>query len=242
MKLNYCLIGDIHSQDVPLRNALDYCEMRDLTPVLLGDLFDSRRSDYSDSYAVYGQALRAQIMGGIILQSNHQNKLIRYLRGRNVQVRDGLEKTIKELFEDNFLDKQVILEWLQSFPYALKLKVNDKEYRLAHAYFPDSLVCDDSLDFEAFYYERVNGKQKSDCMYGLTTRTIEGKQDRVIWWQDESYRRDFVRVGGHYHWYAINTWSMLLDGECGTEASNARLIAVSDLGETECTVKEFHYE
>lgn len=241
MAKNYCLIGDIHSQDVPLRKALDYCEQLGLTPLLLGDLFDSRRSSYSNSLGVYEQAIRAEGMGGVILQSNHQNKLIRYLRGRNVLVKGGLDSTINELFGNNGLDKQRVSRWLEEFPYALKIRVADKEYRLAHAYFPDSLICDPSQDYEAFGYHRLTDSEKSSCMYGISKR-ISGQKERISWWEDDSYRNDgFVRVSGHYHSYAINIWSMILDGQCGTEMDCAKLIVSHDLHDNP-VFKEFTYD
>ena len=226
MNSKYCFIGDVHSQDKPLKAALDSCEYKGYAPILLGDLFDSRNADYSDSYNVYVQANRALEMGGYILQSNHQNKLIRYLKGRNVQVKDGLEKTIDELFSKGGLKPDYILNWLESFPFAVKVRTSKNEYRAAHAFFPNSLKCDNDLDFQLFYENDLTKYHKSDCMYGITKKTESG-MERVAWWNDNSYAKDFIRVGGHYHEYIVdNYWFKLIDGECGTEASNARLVCM----------------
>jgi DNA integrity scanning protein DisA with diadenylate cyclase activity len=76
--MGYAIIGDVHSDAKKLKRALDYAKEHELKVILLGDLFDSR-CDYSDSVKVYELVKNS---GAIVLQSNHQEKLIRYLKGK----------------------------------------------------------------------------------------------------------------------------------------------------------------
>ena len=84
--MKYAFIGDIHSQLNPLTEALQYCAEWGLTPIFLGDLFDSRE-DVSHSVEVY-RTVRAwqDGAGAIVLRSNHQDKLERWAKGNKVRV------------------------------------------------------------------------------------------------------------------------------------------------------------
>ena len=77
--MSYLLIGDIHSQGSPLAKALEFARERSLTPIFLGDLFDSR-CDNSDTLYVYNQVRSAvKRLGAIALNSNHQVRLRNFL-------------------------------------------------------------------------------------------------------------------------------------------------------------------
>ena len=73
--MGYAIIGDVHSDAIKLEKAFNYAQEHNLKIILLGDLFDSR-CDYSDSIGVYELVKNSS---AIVLQSNHQEKLIRYL-------------------------------------------------------------------------------------------------------------------------------------------------------------------
>jgi len=109
----YALIGDIHSQYRPLQQSLSYCQSEDLIPIILGDVFDSR-CENSESVEVYHLLRQAQLdMGAIVLRSNHQDKLERFMRGNNVRMSPELRRTL-----DDFIDSDVsaseLLSWLES--------------------------------------------------------------------------------------------------------------------------------
>lgn len=217
MSTNFSLISDIHSQAQQLSDALDYCQKNNLTPLFLGDLFDSKCED-SDSMGVYNLVRNAQEnMNAIIIQSNHQNKLIRYLRGNDVVQNFGLDKTIAEL---QSLDQSKLLSWLESFPYAIVFKdKNNLEYRVSHAYFSSQIDVPEYVNFYLFY--ELPKKHQQQMLYGI----FSGK-DRINWWENKSHN-NWIRVCGHYHHVHIDDHSIVLDGCCGEDGGKLLMYDVN---------------
>ena len=205
---DYALIGDIHSQYRPLWEALAYCQNNALIPVILGDVFDSR-CDFSDSVGVYQLLRQAQKdLGAVILRSNHQDKLERYLKGNNVQVSPELQRTLDD-FAASEVDPAHLLAWLESLPYGFCFKFQGREYRCSHAYFPSWI---EIPDYPIFHFVRdVPKKARSLMMYGPHQR--EGK-GRAFWWEGET-ERQWVRVAGHYHVVHQSDKNLVLDAGCG---------------------------
>jgi hypothetical protein len=209
MNRNYCLIGDIHSQYRPLWEALAYCQNNALIPVILGDVFDSR-CDFSDSAGVYQLLKQAQKeLGAIVLRSNHQDKLERYIRGNNVHVSPELARTIED-FAEAEIPLSEVGQWLETMPYGFCFRDDsNQEYRCSHAYFPSWLEVPDYPLFHMVF--DVPKKAKSLMMYGPNSK--EGK-GRVFWWEHAS-ERPWVRVAGHYHVVCSTENSLVLDAGCG---------------------------
>lgn len=206
---NYALIGDIHSQYRPLWEALAYCQNNDLIPVILGDVFDSR-CDFSDSAGVYQLLKQAQKeLGAIILRSNHQDKLERYIRGNNVKVSPELARTIED-FEKANISLSDVGKWLESMPYGFCFRDSSgREHRCAHAYFPSWIEVPNFHLYHMLF--DVPRKAKSLMMYGPNSK--EGNT-RVFWWERPS-ERSWVRVAGHYHVVHSSETSLVLDAGCG---------------------------
>lgn len=209
---NYVLVGDIHSQSDKLLRAIDFIQrtIENYHIIFLGDLFDSR-TEFSDSVKVFHTVFN--LKSATVLQSNHQNKLIRYLRGNDITASHGLNRTIEE-FENSTISKYDLLKWLESFPYGVVFK--DKfslEYRCSHAYFSSKLYVPKEYDNE-YEINIVNRGTESKCIYG-----IHKNSDRVHWWKEKS-ENSWIRVAGHYHTLHMdleNTKSLVLDGECGND-------------------------
>lgn len=215
-RLNYAFIGDVHSQAGPLESALSYCQENRITPILLGDLFDSRVEN-SESVAVYRMARQVTENGGIVLRSNHQDKLERYIRGNKVTVYSDLQRTLDD-FQEGEVDLQEVYDWLSSFPYGVALRDSQgTEYRCSHAFFPDRLLIPSSYD-GIYRVDTVTRGTKDLMLYGLRVPGAQWPQEeaRVFWWGDNLYEReDWVRVAGHYHHTFIGNRSLVLDGEMG---------------------------
>jgi len=205
---NYCLIGDIHSQYQPLWKALSYCQSNALIPVILGDVFDSR-CDSSDSAGVYRLLLQAQKdLNAVVLRSNHQDKLERFLKGNSVRVSPELERTIYD-FGGSEVNSDELLKWLESLPYGFCFKHADREYRCAHAYFPSFV---EVPDYPLFHFVwDLPKKARQLAMYGPS---VSNSRARAFWWERES-DRSWVRVAGHYHVVHTDERNMVLDGGCG---------------------------
>lgn len=214
MKRKFAFIGDIHSQIAPLERALDHCADRGLTPIFLGDLFDSRMQT-SHSAEVYRAVKKAQDeMGAIVLRSNHQNKFERYARGNKVRVQGEFARTLED-FEAASIPVEEVAEWLNTFPYGLVFKDSQGlEYRCAHAMFPSWIVVPPYED--TYEVTQVTSKARDYMLYGPRIAGAVWPQDetRVFWWEKES-DRDWVRVAGHYHVVKISPKSLVLDGQMG---------------------------
>ena len=214
---NYALIGDIHSIHSRLSQALTYCQEHDLTPIFLGDIFDSRCS-ISDSVSVYNLIRDAEkTLGAIVLQSNHQDKLIRYLKGHKIALSNGLDITVNE-FKNSDVDFSDLLEWLVCKPYGVVFKdKNDVEYRCAHAYFSSRIEISDYEDVYFVHSDVLNKKLKSVMIYGPVNNGC-----RIHWWETPK-KYDYVMVSGHYHKLIIEDHCLVLDGECGNEGDHVFL-------------------
>lgn len=228
---NYVLIGDIHSQYHQLTSALNFIQnnIEDYYIIFLGDVFDSRNY-YSNSLGVYSQIQYLQQENKcVVLQSNHQNKHIRHLKGHSVYLNNGLDVTIKE-FNDAPVDKQTLIDWLNSFPYGIAFRdATGLEYRCAHAYFSSKLYV--PPDYEGEYYiTDVSKISRKKCLYGIIHDNT-----RIEWWNKPS-NNNWIRVSGHYHRVhidLIDTKSIVLDGECGDENGKLCIYNVN--------AKEVHY-
>lgn len=214
---NFALIGDVHSISNNLENALNYCKQYDLTPILLGDVFDSRCS-FSDSVKVYNLIRESEKeLNTIVLHSNHQDKYIRYLRGNKVTLNHGLEVTIDE-FKNSDISNSELLEWLDTRPYGVVFK--DKygvEYRCAHAYFSSKIEIPEYENYHLVGSETIPRKIKNVMIYGPVNQ-----EGRIEWWNTPK-KNNYVMVSGHYHKVVIEEHCLVIDGECGDEKSEAFL-------------------
>lgn len=221
---NFALISDVHSQAHLLKLALEYCDNHNLTPLFLGDLFDSRVEN-TDSVSVYHQ-VKEQIENNsaICLQSNHQNKLLRHLKGNNVFIGEDLQRTLDD-FENSNISLNEVYEFLNAMPYGVVFKdKNQTEYRVAHAYFSSRIEVPEYENYCLIYEDRLNRSTKSTMLYGPIQR--EAKQ-RIEWWKNNR-TQDYVLVSGHYHTVVINENSIVLDPECGSPEGALGLYGVNN--------------
>lgn len=222
--MNFALISDVHSQAHLLKLALEYCNNHDLTPLFLGDLFDSR-TENSDSVSVYHQ-VKEQIENNfaICIQSNHQNKLLRYIKGNNVFVGKDLEKTLNDFKRAN-ISLEEVYDFLNSMPYGVVFKdKNGKEHRVAHAYFSSLIQVPDYENFYLIYEDSLNKSTKSVMLYGPVSRE---DRSRIEWWKSNRVQ-DYIIVSGHYHVTHISENSIVLDPECGSSGGSLGLYDVNN--------------
>lgn len=212
--MNYAFIGDIHSQLAPLEQALAHCEANSLTPIFLGDLFDSREAQ-SDSVGVYRLVRYWQEhRGAIVLRSNHQDKFERWARGNKVQIKGEFARTVDD-FAQAEVDAAEVLAWLDSMPYGIVFRDSrGREYRASHACFPSWL---EIPEYEGVHFVReVSRKERKWMLFGpqISGAVWPEQETRVLWWNKES-DRSWVRVAGHYHAVHVSDRSLVLDGGCG---------------------------
>lgn len=212
MKMNYVLVGDIHSQYNKLETTLDFIEnnIEKYYLIFLGDLFDSRCQE-SDSVSVYKTIKELQNTNrAIVLHSNHQWKLQKYLYGNPVIIDNSLQKTLDN-FKDSDISSEELLKWLEELPYACAFKDRDgQEYRCAHAYHSSKLFVPKIYD--GVYLTKLVSKSARDkLLFGAIFNN-----ERLLWWEKES-QHDWIRCSGHYHTVFISDKSIVLDSCCGDE-------------------------
>lgn len=209
---DFALISDVHSQAHLLKLALEYCSNHNLTPLFLGDLFDTRVEN-SDSVSVYLQ-VKEQIENNsaICIQSNHQNKLLRHINGNNVFIGEDLQTTLND-FEKANISFEELHNFLNAMPYGVVFRdKNQTEYRVAHAYFSSRIEVPEYNDFCLIYEDKLNKSTKSTMIYGPIDRE---SRTRIEWWKNNR-NYDYVLVSGHYHTTFINENCIVLDPECGS--------------------------
>jgi hypothetical protein len=209
---DFAFISDVHSQAHLLKLALEYCSNHNLTPLFLGDLFDTRVEN-SDSVSVYFQ-VKEQIENNsaICIQSNHQNKLLRHIKGNNVFIGEDLQATLND-FEKANISLEDLYEFLNAMPYGVVFRdKNQTEYRVAHAYFSSKIEIPQYQNYHLIFEDQLNRSIKSTMIYGPIDRE---SRNRIEWWKNNR-NYDYVMVAGHYHTTCINENSIVLDPECGS--------------------------
>mgnify|MGYP003345938539 CR=1 FL=1 len=212
--MNYVLIGDIHSQAKSLESALSFIRknISNAKVIFLGDIFDSK-TKYSDSYKVYTLVREAERdLNAIILQSNHQDKLIRYLKGNKVHIHGGLERTLNELLKKLTINE--LYSWLirQSFGVVFRDEFGI-EFRCAHAYFNSDVQIQDYTN--EYHIRAIRRDHKHQFLYGLQ----DDKKNRINWWENDNSSQTFIRVAGHYRevYTNLENKSLILDSNCGED-------------------------
>lgn len=252
---NWAIIGDVHSQSDKLTSALEYCTEHKLRPLLLGDIFDSQCST-SNSTEVYQLLINAQKnLNAVVLQSNHQNKLIRFLQGNPVNQNHGLPKTITE-FNFSDITSEELLQWLLNMPYVVIFKDSSgNEYRAAHAYVPSRIsdiieeLNPNPTDYIEFHEKDFYGTQiistelnipnppiknfrklRERMIYGPTIHSEEEFKPRILWWNNQNNHRNWTMVAGHYGLIHIDhkNKSIVLDGNCGKEGGRLPLYHLNE--------------
>lgn len=180
------IIGDIHGCRSELETLLTELGYEDghhpegRTAVFVGDLVDRG----PDSPGVLRRVMAMVAAGdALCVPGNHENKLGRWLKGRNVQQTHGLAETIEQLEGES------------------------EEFRAEVAEFIDGLVSHYVLDGGALvvchaglpekYHGRTSGRVRSHALYGDTTGETDefGLPVRYPWAED--YRGRAAVVYGH---------------------------------------------
>ncbi|MBY6036307.1 bis(5'-nucleosyl)-tetraphosphatase PrpE [Fictibacillus nanhaiensis] len=207
--MKYDIIGDIHGcfkEYQTLVEQLGY-EWVDGLPkhkegrklVFLGDLTDRGPNSVTMMEHVY-QLVQQDL--ALYTPGNHCNKLYRYLQGRNVQVKHGLETTVAELDElDETTRKTVSDHFCILYENApLYLKLHDGNLIVAHA------------GIRADYVGQTNKKVKTFVLYGdITGETNpDGSPVRRDWAKE--HEGELTIVYGHTPVKKVrhmkNTWNI----------------------------------
>ncbi|MCZ4096834.1 MULTISPECIES: polynucleotide kinase-phosphatase [Streptomyces] len=193
------IIGDIHgcrSELETLLNKLGYALERDAagrpvgavhplgrTAVFVGDLVDRGPDSPGVLRLVMGMVAAGS---ALCVPGNHENKLGRYLKGRNVQHTHGLAETIEQLDKISGEEPEFAARALEFIESLVSHYVLDEgKLVVCHAGLPEK------------YHGRTSGRVRSHALYGDTTGETDefGLPVRYPWAED--YRGRATVVYGH---------------------------------------------
>ncbi|GAA2964643.1 polynucleotide kinase-phosphatase [Streptomyces enissocaesilis] len=180
------IIGDIHGCRSELETLLgrlgyvDGSHPEGRTAVFVGDLVDRG----PDSPGVLRRVMGMVASGdALCVPGNHENKLGRYLKGRNVQHTHGLAETIEQLEKEDEGFKEQVREFIDGLVSHYVL--DGGNLVVCHAGLPEK------------YHGRTSGRVRSHALYGDTTGETDefGLPVRYPWAED--YRGRAAVVYGH---------------------------------------------
>ncbi|MGN9793340.1 polynucleotide kinase-phosphatase [Streptomyces sp. OZ13] len=180
------IIGDIHGCSSELETLLgklgyvDGAHSEGRTAVFVGDLVDRG----PDSPGVLRRVMAMVAAGNALcVPGNHENKLGRWLRGRNVQHTHGLAETIEQLEKEDDAFREQVKEFIDGLVSHYVL--DEGKLVVCHAGLPEK------------YHGRTSGRVRSHALYGDTTGETDefGLPVRYPWAED--YRGRAAVVYGH---------------------------------------------
>ncbi len=188
------IIGDVHgcfSELKEILTLLGYHQKQDIfyhpagrKIIFLGDLGDRGPSSLK---SIKMAMQMVQLGNALYVPGNHCKKFSRYLAGRSVQVKYGLEKTVEELKRLTSVEREIFTKaftdfYQRSSPYLL---LDNGNLVVAHAGIKEQMI------------GRVGKKIESFCLYGDTTGQVtpDGLPVRRDWAKD--YRGKALVVYGH---------------------------------------------
>lgn len=221
-------MGDCHSQHYKVQEALSWLESEypDYHLICLGDIFDSRLDNleknyppYSDPTVVYQIFKQLVDQGHILLQSNHQDKLKRWLRWdlegkkpNSVEPKQGLQYTLSQFVNNLTVEEKANLyQWLFDLPHHVVIDSYDFQHDQTMTF-----LCGHGYFNTAVNIEQPSEKHKDQALYGILTKD----KKRVAFWEDDSplsfYGRPAIRVVGHHHQLWKGLYNRVIDGGCGS--------------------------
>ena len=171
------IISDIHGCFYELKlllNKLGYSEgldglyrKEDRVLISVGDIVDR-----GPSSAMVFKFVSSMVDAGLMMmvRGNHDDKLMRWAKGRGVVLNHGLDKTARDMVLNEVAEKEIV-RFIESLPYYLLL--DDGKLVVVHASWKKSL-----LERDPF-----SKKCRSRCLYGPNTgKTLpSGYPDRIDW-------------------------------------------------------------
>lgn len=222
-------IPDVHSQHQKLEEALDWVSktFNYYQLVLLGDVLDSRLDNHEKNYPPYSDPKKTfEIVRdlvdnecAILLQSNHQDKLRRWLmhhledkQYNPVTVNQGLDYTISQFVDKLTIEEKANLyQWLSNLPYHVVVDSYDLQHDRIMTF-----LCGHGYFSTTVNIEQPSEKHRNEALYGLLTRD----KKRIPFWEADSpisfYGQPAIRVVGHHHQLWKGKHQRVLDGGCGS--------------------------
>lgn len=197
----FIIIGDIHGcyqELMLLLEKVNYNIKDEKTAlVFVGDLIDKG----PEPKKVFDYVIENK--NAYFVMGNHEFKLLRYLRGNNVSINHGLDKTIEDfnLFDISKEHSKAMRYTLESVPFLIKLPNNS--YVLHAGINPFKPIL--SQKREHLLYMRT---------FNPTTGKISEKGD-PFWFEEYSKQNSKIYFGHHFHEQTVVRENVFaLDGYC----------------------------
>ncbi|WP_457641852.1 metallophosphoesterase [Persephonella sp.] len=181
----YAIIGDIHGCFLEFERLVNKIRKeygKDTFIISVGDTVD--RGDYNIETIEFCFYLKKE--GNFIeIQSNHNRKFVKWLKGKNVRISYGMQKTVNEFLalpEERQIElREEYIKYYSECP--LYLIINDNVV-VAHAGIKDDMI------------GKTGDKIKSFVLYGKTTGryTEKGFPERLDWTKDRILRPDSPKI------------------------------------------------
>lgn len=180
---SFDIIGDLHGCFDELKalllklgyDPIKGCPGR--KAVFLGDLTD-RGPNSLGCYQLVSAMVKSK--QALCVMGNHDDKLLRYLKGNDVQIKHGLETTLAELEAKSEIYKQELQEFLSNL--ASHYLLDQGKLVVAHAGIAEEL------------FGKEDGRSRSFCLYGANTGKLDsqGLPTRLDWAKDYKGRAKVV--------------------------------------------------
>jgi len=166
------VIGDVHGclpELLTLLQKLDAEGFGDYKPVFVGDFADRGPSNAGTLEVIADMVEQGRAMA---VRGNHDDKLLRYLKGANIKAGHGLQETINQIEgrQDAKEFKEKLLKFLGGLP--LYLTLDQGKLIVVHGGIEDHMIGMPDA-----------GDVRSICLYGKTTglKDADGFPERIDW-------------------------------------------------------------
>ncbi len=196
------IIGDVHGCAKELEilleklgyikgeNGCGYVHLAGRKAVFLGDFCD-RGNHNVDVLKIVMEMVKSG--NALAVTGNHDVKLLKYLRGKNITVSNGLDKTIAEIDAESEDFKSEVAAFIDGL--------------VSHYVFDDGKLVIAHAGIRQEFIGRTSGKVRDFCLYGDTTGEVDsdGLHVRLDWAAD--YRDDALVVYGHLESNAVRQFN-----------------------------------
>lgn len=182
---NYVVVGDIHGCLAEFKEMLKLLEYRygkNFVIFSVGDTIDRGENNIETLTHTMELAREGKFFE---VKSNHLDKFVRWLKGSNVNVSYGMQKTVDEFLSlnKNYQERlrQQIVEYYENLPLYY---VINKNTVVTHAGIRDEFI------------GRADKQVKSFVLYGQTTGryTEKGFPERLDWTKDRKLNKDSLKI------------------------------------------------
>lgn len=175
IKDKFIIVGDIHGCYDEFMELLDKCNYQyGDTVISIGDLMDRGSESRKVLTWFYNN-------DGFAVEGNHDNKFRRWLNGRKVKLKHGLEGTIKEFEGISEQHRDTLLRWMNKWPQIIRVPdVDGKPMFVVHAGLDGRWPITRQKVETCLYVRYLNGKDFFDEEQGIPWYSTLSGEYKVV--------------------------------------------------------------